>query len=129
MKPFPYSAFIVLALMSIWAACQSKPAENTAKPLEQPGASGTVTTAPAPPAVYTPDTVYVEMFERKGTFFGNKNFADDTKLKAALLDSLRTVKKMGGKTPELAIKTHGTVTMGVRGAVQDLFLEIKDELK
>ncbi|MBU6341564.1 MAG: hypothetical protein KGS48_08745 [Bacteroidetes bacterium] len=129
MKLSIFTASLLFASMVIWAACQSKPAENTTKPIDQPSTPSTVTTAPAPPSVHTPDTVYVEMFERKGTFFGNKNFADDTQLKAALLDSLRTVKKMGGKTPELAIKTHGTVTMGVRGAVQDLFLEIKDELK
>jgi hypothetical protein len=129
MKLSIFTTTLLLASMGIWASCQPKSTENTAKPVEQPNASTTVTTAPPTPTVATPDTVYVEMFERKGIFFGNKKFADDTQLKAAILDSLRILKKMGGKTPELAIKTQGTVTMGVRGAVQDLFLEIKDELK
>lgn len=129
MKLSIFTASILFASTGIWAACQPKSTENIAKPVEQPSAPTTVTTAPPSPTVVTPDTVFVEMFERKGSFFGKKTFADDTQLKAAILDSLRTLIKMGGKTPELAIKTHGTVTMGVRGEVQELFLEIKDELK
>ncbi len=110
------TVFLLFAVAFL-AACQSTPNESAT----------TSTTTPA--QVSFPDTVFVHVDSTGKMTFGGKEIPDTDALKLAIADSLRSIQKQGGKVPALWYRTHGDVLMGMRGALQDVFMEVQAEVK
>ncbi|MEI6409355.1 MAG: hypothetical protein WCR52_08235 [Bacteroidota bacterium] len=107
---------ITLSATLFFFACQQTPA-------------GTTAAKPAPPTITVPDTIFVEVDSTGKMRFGGKDISDTDVLKARLSDSLSTFRKLGGKVPAMWYHTHGDVLMGMRGALNDVFTEVKEAVK
>ena len=106
--------------LALLVGCQSSPVDKQAE---------TTTDTPATPIATAPDSIFVDVDSMGQIRFGGKDVPNIQALHMALTDSMQVLKKQGGKLPALGFRTHGDVLMGMRGALNDVFLAVQEEME